>query len=172
MNIRRKHMNTSSIYHRTSIRRYKDQPVEKETIIEMLRAAMQAPSAANQQPWEFYVVSDRETLHKLSEVSPFAKMTEHAPCAIISAYRKDCRLPDYAEIDLSIAMENLWLRCDELGLGGVWLGIAPIEERMKAVEEILDMPDHLRAFAIFPFGYPDEERSQQDRFEEERIHFL
>jgi hypothetical protein len=40
------------------------------------------------------------------------------------------------------------------------------------VEEIIGMPDHLRAFAIFPFGYPDEERTQQNRFEEERIHFL
>jgi nitroreductase len=73
---------------------------------------------------------------------------------------------------MSIAMENLWLRCDELGLGGVWLGIAPLEDRMKGVEEIIGMPDHLRAFAIFPFGYPDEERTQQNRFEEERIHFL
>lgn len=165
-------MSTSSIYHRTSIRRYKDQPVEKEKIIEMLRAAMQAPSASNQQPWEFFVISDPETLKKLSEVSPYAKMTADAPSAIVSAYRKQCKLPAYADIDMSIAMENLWLRCDELGLGGVWLGIAPLEGRMKGVEEIIGMPDHLRAFAIFPFGYPDEVRTQQNRFEEERIHFL
>ena len=172
MTDRRKDMNQSSIYHRTSIRRYKDQPVEKEKIIEMLRAAMQAPSASNQQPWEFFVISDPEILKKLSEVSPYAKMTADAPCAIVSAYRKQCKLPAYADIDMSIAMENLWLRCDELGLGGVWLGIAPLEDRMKGVEEIIGMPDHLRAFAIFPFGYPDEERTQQNRFEEERIHFL
>ncbi|MBR3349433.1 MAG: nitroreductase family protein [Solobacterium sp.] len=165
-------MEKSSIYTRTSIRRYQNTPVEKEKILEMLRAAMQAPSAANQQPWEFYVVSDHETLARLSEVSPYAKMTKDAPCAIVSAYRKECRLPAYAEIDLSIAMENLWLRCTELGLGGVWLGIAPIEERMRKVEEILDMPENLAAFAIFPFGYPDETRMQADRYEEDRIHFL
>ena len=165
-------MENSSIYTRTSIRRYKNTPVEKEKILEMLRAAMQAPSAANQQPWEFYVVSDQETLARLSEVSPYAKMTKDAPCAIVSAYRKECRLPAYAEIDLSIAMENLWLRCTELGLGGVWLGIAPIEERMCKVEEILEMPENLSAFAIFPFGYPDETRVQANRFEEDRIHFL
>ena len=57
------------------------------------------------------------------------------------------------------------------GLGGVWLGIAPLEERMKAVEEIMGMPDSLRAFAIFPYGYPAEERKQQDRFDESRIHW-
>ena len=74
--------------------------------------------------------------------------------------------------DLSIAMENLWLETDAQGLGGVWLGIAPQEERMKAVEEILDIPDKMRAFAIFPYGYPAEERQQQDRFDESRIHYV
>ncbi len=162
----------TSIYTRVSIRKYQDRPVEKELITEIIRAGMQAPSAANQQPWEFFVVTDRETLQKLSEASPFAKMTANAPCAIVTAYRKDCRLPDYAEIDMSIAMENMWLRTDELGLGGVWLGIAPLEERMNAVEEILNMPENLIAFGIFPLGYPAEERKQADRFEEARIHWL
>lgn len=101
---------------------------------------------------------------------------EHIPpfliASITSAFRKDCRLPAYAEIDMSIAMENMWLRTDELGLGGVWFGIASLEERMKAVEDILSMPKNLRAFAVFPFGYPAEERIQADRFEEDRIHWL
>lgn len=69
-------------------------------------------------------------------------------------------------------MENLWLETDAQGLGGVWLGIAPIEERMRAVEEIIGMPDSLRAFAVFPFGYPAEEREQQDRYDESRVHYL
>ena len=131
---------------------------------------MQAPSAANQQPWEFYVVTDREKLKALSETSPYARMTKDAPVAIVSVYRKNCAVPAYAEIDLSIAMENLWLETDAQGLGGVWLGIAPVEDRMKAVEAVLDIPETLRAFAIFPFGYPAEERRQQDRFDESRIH--
>ena len=123
----------NSIYTRVSIRKYQDRPVEKEKTEAILRAAMQAPSAGNQQPWEFYVVTN---------------------------------------IDLSIAMENLWLETDAQGLGGVWLGIAPHEERMLAVEKILSIPDNLRAFAIFPYGYPAEERKQQNRFEESRIHYM
>lgn len=162
----------SSIYTRISVRKYQDRLVEPEKITDMLRAAMQAPSATNQQPWEFYVVTDREILKKLSEASPYAKMTKDAPAAIVSAYRTDCRIPEYAEIDLSIAMENLWLRTDELGLGGVWLGIAPNEDRMKKVEAIIGMPEMLRAFSVFPFGYPAESRPQQDRFDPERIHYL
>ena len=160
------------LYTRVSIRKYQDRPVEKEKTEAMLRADMQAPSAANQQPWEFYVVTNKEKLKALSGVSPYAGMTKNAPAAIVSVYRKDCAIPAYAQIDLSIAMENLWLETDAQGLGGVWLGIAPQEERMKAVEEILDLPDTVRAFAIFPYGYPAEERKQQDRFDPERIHYV
>ena len=160
------------LYTRVSIRKYQDRPVEKEKTEAMLRAAMQAPSAANQQPWEFYVVTNKEKLKALSGVSPYAGMTKNAPAAIVSVCRKDCAIPAYAQIDLSIAMENLWLETDAQGLGGVWLGIAPQEERMKAVEEILGLPDTVRAFAIFPYGYPAEERKQQDRFDPERIHYV
>jgi len=160
----------SSIFHRISVRKFEDKKVEWEKTEQMLRAAMQAPSAQNQQPWEFYVVEDRETLDKLSEVSPYTGLLKGAPNAIVSAYRTNCLLPDYAHIDMSIAMENMWLMTDDLGLGGVWMGIAPREERMKAVEEIMDMPDNLRAFGIFGYGYPAESRPQQDRFDVERIH--
>ena len=161
-----------TIYERVSIRKYQDRPVEAEKTQAILRAAMQAPSAMNQQPWEFYVVTNRETLEALSKVSPYSGMTKDAPAAIVSVYRTDCRVPRYAHIDLSIAMENLWLETTAQGLGGVWLGIAPVEERMRAVEEILHLPETVRAFAVFPYGYPAEERAQQDRFDERRIHYV
>ncbi len=162
----------NDIYTRVSIRKYQARPVEPEKTLAMLRAAMQAPSAKNQQPWEFYVVTNREKLEALSGVSPYSGMTKNAPAAIVSVYRRDCALPDYAHVDMSIAMENLWLETVNQGLGGVWLGIAPQEERMRAVEEILQLPETLRAFAIFPYGCPAEERKQQDRFDESRIHYL
>lgn len=162
----------NAIYHRVSIRKFQERPVEEEKTQAILRAAMQAPSAANQQPWEFYVVTDREKLRALSETSPYAGMTKDAPAAIVPVYRVDCAILEYAEIDMSIALQNLWLETDAQGLGGVWLGIAPIEERMRAVEEVLNIPSHLRAFAIFPYGYPAEERKQQDRFDESRIHYV
>lgn len=162
----------NSIFHRISIRRFLDRPVEKEKTEAILRAAMQAPSAANQQPWEFYVVTDKEKILALSRTNPNARAAANAPAVIVSVYRTNCYLPDFAEIDMSIAMENLWLETDAQGLGGVWLGIAPWEDRMKAVEEVLDIPEHLRAFAIFPYGYPAEERKQQNRFDESRIHYV
>ena len=81
-------------------------------------------------------------------------------------------LPRLRPIDLSIANENLWLEADSLGLGGVWLRIAPLEDRMHAVEQILSMPPTLRAFAIFALGHPAESRPRQDRFDESRIHLV
>ncbi len=160
------------IFERVSIRRFTEQPVEEEKILSILRAAMAAPSAGNQQPWEFFVIRDRKLLEALSGVTPYSGCTKRATVAIVSAYREKLWAPSYAQIDMSIAMENLWLACGEQGLGGVWLGIAPVEDRMKAVEEIVGIPEGLRAFAIFPLGYPAESRKQQDRFDESRIHFL
>ena len=161
-----------SIFHRISVRKYQDRPVEKEKIDMILRAAMQAPSAVNQQPWEFYVVTNPEKLVALSGVHRHAKMVKDAPVCIVSAYRDRCALPPFAQIDMSIAMENIWRETDALGLGGVWLGIAPLENQMKAVEEIIEMPKELHAFGLFPLGYPAEEREQQNRYDESRIHYV
>ena len=162
----------NSIFHRISVRKFEDRPVEKEKIVQVLKAGMQAPSACNQQPWEFYVVTDKEKIQELSTATPYSQCAAGAPVVIVPVYRTEGLVaPSYAEIDLSIAQQNIWLETDEIGLGGVWLGIAPIEERMKEVEEIVGIPEDQRAFAIFPLGYPAEERAQQDRFDESRIHF-
>ena len=57
----------NSIFHRISVRKYEDRPVEKEKIMEILKAGLQAPSACNQQPWEFFVVTDKEKIQKRPE---------------------------------------------------------------------------------------------------------
>lgn len=163
----------NEIFHRVSIRKYQDRPVEEEKIMEIIRAGMQAPSAANQQPWEFYVVTDRDIIEKLSKTHIYAGCAAGAPVLIVPVYRKDGMMfPQYTHIDMAIAQENMWLETDSLGLGGVWLGIAPMRERMDKVAEILELPDYLEAFSIFVVGYPAEQRSQEDRFDESRIHFM
>ncbi len=161
------------IFHRVSVRKFENRPVENDKIEQVLRAAMAAPSAGNQQPWDFYVVTSKEKLQALSQVSPYAGCAAGAPMAIVAAYRQDgCRFPQYAQIDLAIAMQNIWLAVDSLGLGGVWLGIAPEQDRMEEVEKILPIEAGQRAFAVFPMGYPAEQKSQQGRFKPERIHYI
>ena len=162
----------NSIFHRTSVRKFKDIPVEQEKIDLLMKAAMQAPSAGNQQPWEFYIVENKDIIQKLSKTSPYAGCLADAPLAILVCAKKEGRWPDYIYIDCSIACENLWLEADELGLGAVWLGIAPLKERMQAVEEIISMPENLEAFALFAAGYPDQIKTQQDRYDPRRIHYI
>ncbi len=160
------------IFHRASIRKFQDKNVEDEKIYEILNAAMSAPSAKNGRPWEFYVVKDKDKLIELSNATPYSMCVKNAPVAIVVCYRKNGMVPEYSLIDCAIATENILLMIDSLGLGGVMIGVAPVEERMKKVEEILDIPDTLRAFTIVPFGYPLSEKEQKNRFEEERVHYI
>lgn len=163
----------NEIFHRVSIRRFETKPVEREKILQILRAAMQAPSTGDQRPWEFYVVTNREKIFELSKCHKYAGCAANAQVLIVPVYRNEgLWLPEYAQIDMAIAQENIWLETDSLGLGGVWLGIAPQRERMEKVAEILGLPDTVTPFSIFALGYPAEGRPQENRFDEARIHFV
>lgn len=164
----------NAIFHRVSVRKYQEKSVEKEKITKMLQAAMAAPSACNQQPWEYYVVTNKEKIKELSLTSPYAGCAADAPLVFVACYRDSEGIiaPSYREIDLSASVENLLLEADELGLGAVWIGIAPQEERMADVRTVINLPEHLHAFALIACGYPKEERVQQDRYDENRVHYL
>ena len=161
-----------NIFNRTSVRVYNPKQIAKPRIERILRAAMAAPSACNGQPWEFFVVTDKEKLEQLSTASPYAGPAKNAPMAIVCAYRKDSKVPEYAALDLGAAIENMVLEAKLMGIGSVWLGIAPDEERMSKVEELLEFNSNLRAFAIVPFGYPYETKEVEDRYDEDRVHYI
>lgn len=157
---------------RRSIRSYTNQPVEQEKIDRILKAAMQAPSAANQRPWEFVVVTNKELLEKLSDLSPYSKMVSNAPVAIVLVGRAErMAIKDMWTQDMGACTQNLLLEIVEQGLGGVWLGVAPSEERMAYVRDILQL-DNVLPFAIVPFGYSDSKNHYIDRYESERVTYL
>jgi nitroreductase len=162
------------IFTRRSIRRYSDKKVENEKIEKMLKAAMQAPSAGNQQPWEFIVVQDSGMLDKLSKFSPYASMTRHASVAIVFlANTENLNYPENWEQDMGAATQNLLLEAAEMGLGAVWLGVAPVQDRVKNIKNLFDLPEHIRPYSVVPVGYPAEgvENKFVDRFNESRIHY-
>lgn len=110
----------NAIFQRISVRKYQNRPVEPEKIDKILRAAMAAPSAGNQQPWEFYVVRNPATIQELSQCSPYAGCAANAPVVLVPCLKKEgLRFPILGEIDLAIASENILLEITELGLGGV-----------------------------------------------------
>lgn len=163
----------NEIFTRVSIRKFDDRPVEQDKITQILKAAMAAPSAGNQQPWEFYVVTDKEKIKALSEISPYAACAKNAPVVIVPCYRTDgLRWNETVLLDLSCATENLLLEAVSLGLGAAWLCAAPLQDRMTRAEAALGNPDVLHAFALVPVGYPAESKEQQNRFDEARIHYV
>jgi nitroreductase len=163
----------NEIYTRVSVRKFEDRPVEPEKITQLLKAAMQAPSAGNQQPWEFFVVTDKDKIEALSKISPYAACAKNAPAVIVPCYRTEgLRWNETVLLDLSCATENLLLEAVSLGLGSVWLCAAPLEDRMAKAEAALGNPNGLQPFAVIPVGYPAETKEQQNRFDERRIHYL
>ena len=131
---------------------------------------MQAPSANNQQPWQFIVVQQRDTLNKLSQVSRGAWMLSQAPLCITVVMTEDGKSPKMAPQDCAAAVENILLEAVEQGLGAVWIGVYPIEERTSKVNEILDITKGT-AFANISIGYPTKEAEIVKRFDPTRVHY-
>ncbi|WP_378955119.1 nitroreductase family protein [Pelosinus sp. sgz500959] len=160
-----------AIQHRRSIRKYDGKLVEKEKIEKLLRAGMQAPSAANQQPWEFIVVENKETLQKLSNASIYATPIKNAPLGIVVLVKEELlKFPSCWQQDLAAATENILLEAVELGLGAVWLGVAPEEDRMAYIKDLFKLPKGVEAFALLAVGYSSDNKFE-DRFDANRIHY-
>lgn len=160
------------IFNRRSIRKFQSRTVEEEKIDKLLRAAMQAPSAANQQPWEFIVVREKEALKKLSEVSPYSKpVAGSAVTFVLLANGNELKIPTAWEQDMGAAAENLLLEAVHLGLGGVWFGVATADAVAENVRRLFQLPDPIKPFALISVGYPDgQENVFVDRYKAEKVH--
>jgi nitroreductase len=160
------------ILSRRSVRAYTDQAVSDALVTALLRAAMAAPSAGNQRPWQFVVVRDRTVLEALAAANPYGGMAREAPLAVIVC--GDPSSKDHAEFwvqDCSAATENLLLAAHAVGLGAVWCGTFPLEERMVRVRAAVGLPESIVPFAVVPIGYPAERPAPVDRYDADRVHF-
>jgi len=160
-----------AILSRRSVRAYTGQPVPDELLETVLRAAMAAPSAGNQQPWQFVVITERSLLDAIPAFHPYARMVLQAPVAVLLC--GDLSLEkhkDYWVQDCSAAMQNMLLAIHASGLGGVWLGVYPNSERVDGFRKLLDLPEHIVPLGLLPFGYPSEQPPAVDRFNPSRIH--
>jgi nitroreductase len=155
---------------RRSIRRYSGKTVNKSDINLLLKAAMYAPSARNEQPWHFIVIDDRGLLGRISEVHPYASMLPGAALAILVCGDENLELSKgYWPVDCAAATQNILLAAHALGLGAVWLGVYPRQERQSALRKIFGLPSHVHAFSLISIGYPAEEKGLPDRLKKERI---
>lgn len=160
-----------AILSRRSVRQYTAQPVPDEVIRELLKAAMSAPSAGNEQPWHFVVIDDRRTLDAIPKFHPYSAMLRSAAVAILVC--GDERMEKHKGFwvqDCSAATQNILLAAHAEGLGAVWLGVYPVEERVVGFRELLGIPEDVIPFSLVSVGYPAEQKPLADRYDGSRIH--
>jgi len=157
------------ILKRRSIRKYTDEPVSDELITRLLQAGMAAPSASNKKPWHFVVVTDRDTLDKLSHYGSHWDMLQEAPLSIVVC--GDPAISDrYWEQDCSAATENILLAVSMMGLGAVWLGCHPNADRVDPTKELLGIEDPITPLAVLAIGHPAEEKEARTQYDDARVH--
>ncbi len=159
---------------RTSIRKFKSDLVKKDDIDLLLHYAMSAPSACNKQPWEFYVVTNKEVLGKLKKATMFTNYT--SPLNIIVCGNMKRTLPfgmkEYWIQDASSAIENILLGATSLGLGAVWCGLHPQKSGIDNVREILGLDEKIIPLGLIHIGYPDESGKIKDKYNESYVHYV
>lgn len=162
-----------AILERRSVRSFTSEPVSPQHLQTLLRAAMRAPSARNQQPWEFLVLQNRETLEAITDFHPYAVALKSAPCGILICADRNrvSAHPDTWVMDCSAATQNLLLEAVHLELGAVWLTLHPYPDRLEGVRKLLKLPEHILPLCIVAVGHPEKQPEPMDTFLPERIHY-
>lgn len=161
----------NDIFKRRSCRSFKDQEVKMEDIKEMLYAAMQAPSAMRQIPWDFVVV-DKVEIPTLMNCSHGAGSLRECNKVVIFVMRNDLRCPEFLEQDMSSALDNFMLEGANRGIATIWIGTYPHEERVDFLKKYLKIDNPYIPFAMVGVGYPKEDifKFDETRFDDSRIH--
>jgi nitroreductase len=156
---------------RRSIRSYRPDPVPRDLMDMVLRAAMQAPSAANQQAWHFVVVDDRALLDRVPDFHPYCPFIRQAPAAVVVC--GDLERERFGGLfwvqDCSAATQNLLLAAHAHGLGTCWLAVYPLAERVTGFRDLLGLPESLVPLCAVTIGFPTEPPRRVDRFRPERV---
>ena len=162
----------SLIFKRKSVRKFTDEKVSDEKIENLLKAGMQAPSSCNARPWEFIVVDKKEDKEEISKMHKFATPAANASHLIITLGNlNEAKVIGMIEQDLGACNENILLQTTHEGLGAVWLGFHPIEDRTLKLKEYLNIPDYCIPFSVICVGYPKEEGKVNLRYDESKVHF-
>jgi len=152
---------------RRSIRNFTGEPVAREALVTILKAAMAAPSASNARPWQFLVVTEKERVAAICRAHPYAKFGVDAGAVIIPFGKKEGY--KWFDQDMAAATENLLLAVSSLGLGATWCGL--VGDREASVHSVAGLPDDVFGFALIPIGIPAEEQPSRTQYEETRVHW-
>ena len=165
-----------NILQRKSVRAYTDRAVSHKQLDTLIRAAMAAPTGRDMRPWHFIVLEGRHQLNPLAEQLPYAKMLAEAQAAVVvcgdmSVTDKEGNPSRNWTFDCSAATENLLLQAEAMGLGAVWTGVYPYDERIEAVKQALHLPDHLIPLNVIPIGYPKGDPQPKEKYDPAKVEY-
>lgn len=145
-----------AIRKRRSVRKYTGEPIPREDLEKIVDAGRLAATGSNKQPWDFIVITNRETINKLKVA---ARWMDKA--AAIIAVVMDPSSRWWVE-DGSAAVENMLITSTALGYGSCWLEgyTLPHEEEFKA---LLGVPEEKRLLTLVPIGVPAEWPSKEKK---------
>jgi nitroreductase len=161
-----------AILSRRSIRKYKPDPIPENLVTDLLKAAMSAASTSYEKPWHFIVIRDHAILDEIPKFHPYSTMLKEAAVAIIVC--GDLNLTGGLDLWIQIcsaATENILIAANALGLGAVWLGVYSIDERVAAIQKLLELPQNIVPFSIVSIGYPAEIKSHAERYDPTKVHY-
>ena len=165
----------NNIMTRTSIRRYTNEPVSQQDVETLLRAGMAAPTAVNAQPWHFVAITDKAKLKELATTNRRGSMIEQAVLAIVVCGNMDKAMKGKGQAywiqDCSAATENILLAAHGLGLGAVWTGLYPMDDRVAAVSQVLHLPQTIIPLCTIVIGHPAESPTPKDKWKPENVSY-
>jgi Nitroreductase len=149
---------------RSSVRKYLSKEVEQEKLDYIMECARLAPSAANFQPWYFYIIKSPEAKQVLYESYGGKWFSSYpAPVYIVAcgdktqSWKRSFDKKDHVDIDVAITFEHICLAAADRGLGTCWIcAFDPVK-----LTGLLNLPEHHIPVAITPIGYP--ETTERDR---------
>ncbi|MEX0975429.1 MAG: nitroreductase family protein [Bacillota bacterium] len=160
-----------AILSRRSIRKYTSEPVSEEQVKKLMECAMAAPSAGNQQPWQFIVVDDRATLDAITTIQTHTLMLKEAPMAVIvCGDPSTAKIPTMWTMDCAAATQNILLSAYAQGLGTCWCAAYPNENTQAGLRNLLGLPETLAPFSIIAVGHGAEQKPPANRYNEARVH--
>mgnify|MGYP006288731299 FL=1 len=156
---------------RRSIRQFTGEEIDKDILNICVECGMFAPSAGNEQPWHFIIITNRQILEKIPSIHQYAKMMPMASAGILVCF--DPSLEKHKQMscqDCAAATQNILLAAHAQGIGSCWLGIYPRRNRMDGFRRMFNIPDDIIPFSLVAIGVSQQKKMEADRFNPNRVH--
>ncbi|NIS09923.1 MAG: hypothetical protein GWO07_14500 [Candidatus Dadabacteria bacterium] len=130
----------------SSVRSFIDKPVPEDDVMKVMESGRLAPSAHNDQPWEFILIKDKKVLEQMEEYCISGRFISRAGFAVVILTDKSSK---WFQIDTTRAAQNMALTAWSLDLGTCWIGRLDTD----GITSLLDIPDRWQVLTVLPFGY-------------------